>query len=234
MNLHTSCYPTVTVLNKTGCMLQWTNNTLCSNNWSTVIEQIFIHFKTEDMLKVCYSFHLQPPTYISPVSHLSPLTPQHSIRHGLLLVYRTTELWQYWTNALQKIRGNWTTVGWHYSATSGNTWQGVSAYSLSMGQTDRVVDQHKLEGSFNDKKMIPLKCVPQISMAWKSHGLDKQQYPSDHWLCDLWNTKYNTFVTVNNALLGQTDWYYKTPGHKRWHTFFQCVLLLSTKWLFNL
>jgi hypothetical protein len=54
-----------------------------------------------------------------------------------------------------------------------------------MGQMNRVVDQQKLEGSSLDKKIIPLTCVPQISMVRKSHGWEKQQYTSHHWLYDL-------------------------------------------------
>jgi len=137
---------------------------LRANNWSTVIEQIFIHFMTEDMIKVCYSFHLQPPTYMQP-SFLSQ--PFHTTRQYQiwLEIYRTTELGHYCTNALQ----NWTTGGQHASS---YTWQGMSEWSLLMGQMNRV-DQQKLEGSHLDEKVIPLTCVPQISMVWKSNGWDK-------------------------------------------------------------
>jgi hypothetical protein len=148
-------------MNKTGCMLQWTNNRLCAYSWSTAIEQSFIDFITEDMLKVCYSFHYQPPTYMqfSFLSQPSHTTTQYPT---WFVIYRAAELGQYWTNALQEIRGKWTAEGQHYSTTSGYTWQGASEWSLSTGQMNKVVDQQKSEGSSLDKKMIPLTCPPLV------------------------------------------------------------------------
>ena len=50
---------------------------------------------------------------------------------------------------------------------------------------------------------------PWFRKVLMNHGLDKQQYASYPWLYDVWNMKHNTFVTVNNVLLGQPDWYCK-------------------------
>jgi len=77
-----------------------------------------------------------------------------------------------------------------------------------MDHMNRVVDQQKSARSSLDDKMIPLTCESQISVAWKSHGWDKQQYTSDHWLYDLGKTIHNISVPANKMLLGQIDRYY--------------------------